>query len=318
MASRWPKLVDDDSLGGDGPSTTIDLEVVSTTAGGVAVANDGGTPGDPSDDTIDFAPDPDFFGTVTVVYEICDRDGDCDTADLIITVTPVDDFPVAVDDTETVAEDTPITIDATANDTDIDGDLDPTSVTIDSQPTNGTVVVNGYGTITYIPDADFFGTDTFTYTVCDDTGLCDVGTVTVEVLPVNDPPLAVDDEAVAQPDGTAVMDVLGNDTDSDGDDLVIEGFTQPANGTVADNGDGTLTYASDSGFTGIEAFTYTVCDPDGACDTATVTVNSTVSGPLPLTGSEIDRNAALATLLIMLGVVLTWISRRRKDDEGAA
>lgn len=140
--------------------------------------------------------------------------------------------------------------------------------------------INADGTITYVPDLNFFGTDTFTYSVCDGTGLCDVGIVTVEVLPVNDPPpLAIDDEAVVELDGTALIDVLGNDTDSDGDDLVIDSFTQPANGTVVDNGDGTLIYTPDPGFTGVDAFTYTVCDPYGACDAATVTVTSTVSGP---------------------------------------
>ena len=124
---------------------------------------------------------------------VCDPDGLCDTATVTVTVLPVDDPPVANDDAAEVAEDGAVAIDVVANDVDLDGNLDPTSVTVSTQPSNGTVSVDPVtGAITYEPDPDFTGTDIFTYEVCDTDGVCDTATVTVEVDPVDDAPEAVD------------------------------------------------------------------------------------------------------------------------------
>ena len=82
-----------------------------------------------------------------------------------------------------------MTVDVVANDTDVEGNLDPASVASASGPANGTVTNNGDGTFTYTPDTDFYGTDSFTYQVCDTGGACDTATVTIEVTPVNDPPV---------------------------------------------------------------------------------------------------------------------------------
>ena len=116
---------------------------------------------------------------------------------MTITVNDVNDAPVAVNDSGTVAEDaaTALTIDLTANDTDVDGTIDDATLTI-IQPAHGTVTDNGDGTVDYVPDANFFGTDTFTYTVQDDDGaISNIATVTVTVTAVNDAPVANDDAA---------------------------------------------------------------------------------------------------------------------------
>ena len=156
-----------------------------------------------------------------MTYEVCD-DGSpvlCDSATVTITVGPVNDPPVASDDAGTTDEDTSVTVDVVANDTDLDGSVDPATVAVTSGAGNGTTSVDPVsGEITYTPDADFAGTDSFTYEVCDDGApvLCDTAVVTVTVDPVNDPPVAGDDAASTDEETPVTIDVLFNDTDVDG------------------------------------------------------------------------------------------------------
>ena len=123
-----------------------------------------------------------------------------------------------------------------------------------SDPANGTAVDNGDGTITYTPDADFFGTDSFTYEVCDNgtPSLCDTATVTITVNPVNDAPVAGDDEASTDEDTAVTVNVVGNDSagpaNESGQTLTVGTVSDPANGTAVDNGDGTITYTPDANF----------------------------------------------------------------------
>ncbi|QAB14305.1 tandem-95 repeat protein [Hydrogenovibrio thermophilus] len=102
---------------------------------------------------------------------------------------------------------------------------------------------NGDGTFSYTPNADYNGTDSFTYTVSDGNGGTDTATVNLTVTPDNDMPVAVDDSASTTEDTALTIsaaDMLSNDSDIDGDTLSIDSFTQPANGTLVDNGDGTF------------------------------------------------------------------------------
>ncbi len=140
--------------------------------------------------------------------------------------------PVGVDDAYAVDEDGALTVNAAngllANDSDADGDTLTASVATD--PENGTLTLNADGSFTYVPDADFSGSDSFLYAVSDGTGRVAQATATITVNPLNDDPVAVDDEAIS--DGSAVtVDVLTNDTDADADMLAIATFGQGADGT---------------------------------------------------------------------------------------
>ena len=193
---------------------------------------------------------------------------------------PEEGDPDAVDDVNSGNEDTPITGNVLDNDSDPDGD--PITVTDFTQPENGTVTVNPDGTYEYIPDPDFVGTDTFTYTIDDGNGGTDEATVTITVDPVNDAPDAVNDTGSGAAGQPIMGNVLGNDTDPDGDPLTVVDFTQPDNGMVTVNPDGTYTYTPDPGYNGTDSFTYTIEDPDGGTDTATVTlaVGKVASDPI--------------------------------------
>jgi hypothetical protein len=106
--------------------------------------------------------------------------------------------------------------DVAANDSDVDGDLDPASVSVTVVPAHGSAVANGDGTVTYTPDADYHGPDAYSYEICDLESLCTTATVSVVVTGVNDPPNAASDHAAANRDGSAVVDVLSTTTDLDG------------------------------------------------------------------------------------------------------
>jgi hypothetical protein len=284
--------VDEDSsvtvgvLGNDSdPDDGLDPASVTVTG---APAN-GSTSVNP-DGSIDYTPDPDFFGSDSFTYEVCDLAGDCDTATVDITVTSVNDGPDAVDDTALVDEDDSVTIDVLDNDTDVEGAIDPSTVTVTSGPSNGSTSVNPDGSIDYTPDPDFFGVDSFTYEVCDVDGDCDTATVTVTVSSINDGPNARDDSDTVDEDSSVTVDVLGNDSDIDDglDPSTITVMSGPGNGATNVNPDGSIDYTPDPGFSGTDSFTYEVCDFAGACDTATVdiTVDSVNDPP-----DAVDDNA---------------------------
>ncbi|WP_298347007.1 Ig-like domain-containing protein, partial [uncultured Algibacter sp.] len=170
-------VLDDDNFGGDGPSTGT-ISITSGPSNGTATVNDGGTPNDPTDDTIDYTPNADYNGPDQITYEICDADGDCTTAVINITVDPVDDTPTALDDTASVDEDDTVNI-VVLDDDNFGGDGPSTgTISITSGPSNGTATVNDGGTpndptddtIDYTPNADYNGPDQITYEICDADG----------------------------------------------------------------------------------------------------------------------------------------------------
>ncbi len=247
-------------------------------------------------------------GSDTFRYRVADGQGGADTATVRVTIAGRDDAPRAVDDAETVPEDSgPTTIDARANDTDVDGG--PKTITGLTQPAHGsTVITNGGDDLTYEPDADYCNApgaepvDTFTYTL--NGG--DSATVSVTVTCADDAAVAVDDTAtVTEDDSATAVDVLGNDTDADGDAITIESVTQPDNGTVAITGVGTgLTYQPDadycntSGAEPDDTFAYTVNGGDQA--TVSVTVTCVDDGPTAVDDSATIAMDAPATTIDVL------------------
>jgi len=177
--------------------------------------------------------------------------------------------PEAKDDSATTAYETAVTIDVLANDSDEDGD----DLTIKSYttPQNGTLSSSD-GKITYTPNDGFSGEDTFEYTISDgeDDATAKV-TVTVEERS-NNAPEAKDDSATTAYETAVTIDVLANDSDEDGDDLTIESYTTPQNGTLSSS-DGKITYTPNDGFSGEDTFEYTISDGE---DDATAKVKVTV------------------------------------------
>ena len=183
--------------------------------------------------------------------------------------------PVAVDDASTTAEDSAVVIRVLDNDSDVDGDS--LSVIEVSTPSNGSVAVTGAGTtVIYTPNANFHGSDLFTYKVSDGKVVTDAATVTVIVTSVNDPPVAMGDASTTAEDRAIVIRVLDNDTDADGDALSVTAVSVPSNGRAAITSAGaTVTYTPNANTNGPDSFTYTVSDGNRGTDTGTVTVTVT-------------------------------------------
>jgi|GEM_PF-2933996 len=154
------------------------------TIGGVISGPNHGTVTDNGNGTITYTPAPDYNGQDTIIVSVCNDGINCVNDTIFITVNPVNDPPVAHGDIATTYEETPVVINVAGNDTDVDGNIDPASVTIVTAPDNGTATVDPLtGAITYIPNAGFVGNDTLTYSICD-TGTpvyCDDTTVVITV-----------------------------------------------------------------------------------------------------------------------------------------
>jgi LPXTG-motif cell wall-anchored protein len=199
-----------------------------------------------------------------------------------IIITPVNDAPVASVDTATVSEDGTVKVSVLSNDNDVEGDaLAITSVT---NPVHGTVIINEDGTISYTPDDNYNGTDSFSYTISDGHGGTSTATVNITVNAVNDAPIATTDTATVSEDGTVKISVLSNDSDVDGDTLAITSVTNPAHGTVIINEDGTISYTPFTNYNGTDSFSYTISDGHGGTNTATVNVTVNAVNDAPTVG----------------------------------
>lgn len=247
---------------------TLTATVVATTTHGTLTLNANGS--------FTYTPNANFNGTDTFTYKVNDGTADGNTATVTITVSAVQDIPVAVNDSETTAEDTPLTVVAPgllSNDTDADGDT-LTSVVVVG-PTHGNVTLNTDGSYTYTPNANFNGTDTFTYKANDGTADSNTATVTITVTPVNDLPVAGNDlfhTGVNAPLIFPAPGVITNDADTDGDTLTAAVVVGPTHGTLTLNADGSFTYTSNADFNGTDTFTYKVNDGTGDSNIATATI----------------------------------------------
>ena len=168
------------------------------------------------------------------------------------------------------------------------------------QPTSGAVEVNPDGTIDYTHDGSASSTDSFSYTVDDNEGATS-NTATVNLTidgtgGANQAPVANDDNATVTPGELIAINVLGNDSDSDGQlaPATVSLIDQPASGAVEVNPDGTIDYTHDGSASSTDSFSYTVNDNEGAISN-TATVNLTISDPSMLFISDDFNNASLGS-----------------------
>jgi len=217
---------------------------------------------------------------------------DGDSALWVPSSAPVTNPPTADPQTVITAEDTAVRITLIA--TDPDGD--PLSYFVVSGPTNG--VLSGMAPdLNYNPDGDFNGTDSFRFRVND--GLVDsleVG-VTITVTSANDDPVAVDDTAVTAEGVEVTVPVLNNDSDVDGDILIVTDVGIVANGTVVNLGDSVIC-TPDAGFIGTETFSYTISDGNGGTDSAQVEITVTNDPIREETGFVITPGSAWAVTVV--------------------
>jgi hypothetical protein len=221
-----------------------------------------------------YTPDADFNGTDTFKFTVNNGTETSAPATVTIDVNPVNDEPAADAQSVTTDEDVPVSFTLTG--TDIDGDTLSFSVT--QQPTKGTIAGTAPD-LTYTPNPDFNGTDSFEIVANDGTVDSPPAMVSVTVNPVNDAPEAADQSLVTAED--VALDLTLSATDIDGDVLTFTVTAQPSNGTLTGTG-ADLTYTPNANFYGSDAFTFKANDSSAAADTATVSIEVTAVNDSPL------------------------------------
>ncbi|EMF8822595.1 tandem-95 repeat protein [Vibrio parahaemolyticus] len=247
------------------------------------------------------SPTADWNGSETLTFTATDPSGESISQRMDFTVAPVADI---VADKATVVEDTSTVIKVLGNDT-FEGDGKVVSLDTNNGPANGTVSVNPDGSVTYTPNDNYQGTDSFTYIVTSG-GVSESTTVSVDVTPVNDAPVAKDDTAITDEDTAVTIDVLPNDNDIDGDKLSIQSASVPEAQGKVEIVDGKLVFTPAENFNGDAEITYTVTDGE-LTDAAkvTVTVNPVNDAPTikvdaveSITEDAVSTDTVVATLTV--------------------
>jgi gliding motility-associated-like protein len=277
-------------------AATVDLDTSTPGIQNTLVVADKGTFTIPTSGIVRFTPVQDVFGVTSITYTVDDNVGaTSNAARITVTVTSVNDKPVAVADATTTPENTAVTITILANDKDVDGTLDATKVDLNTAAsgiqntitvTGGTFAVNTAGVVTFTPTPGYSGKATTNYRVSDNEGAeSNAVAITVTVSSVNDAPVAKDDVATTKEDVTVTIRVLDNDDDDDGlntgsVDLnpstsgIQNTFTTTGpGGTFTVNSNGVVSFKPTENYTGTAAASYTVSDNQAVVsNVATITV----------------------------------------------
>ncbi|NVC63650.1 tandem-95 repeat protein [Vibrio sp. 05-20-BW147] len=265
--------------------------------------------------TFVYTPNANENGSDSFTYTIADSEGSVSLAATVsVNIGSVNDAPVASADTLTFDEDVTSTLDVLSNDSDIeDGAFTASSITLQDLGQGegvysfATVSVNADGTLNIVPAANVNGQHRFTYTLTDSSqAVSESATITLNIMPVNDAPVAVDNSAQLLEEGSFEVNVLGNDSDVDtGDSFDLTSVNvvdQPAHGSVSVTASGAIIYRPEENYFGEDSFTYTVADVAGAVsNVATVTMTVTPVNDAPMAQAQsqtLDEDNSLVITLV--------------------
>lgn len=300
------KVLDNDSL--PAGATTMSVTAVATPAHGTAAFGFDGT-----DWRVTYTPALNYTGSDSFTYTV--KDDKNNTATGTVNVTVTGGAGVAVTDNLTTSQDRQSTFSLLGNDVDPNngttgglyvvfvnadgvgeigdtGTLTKIGVTQSSTQAGGQVTIDSYGKGTYVPKAGYVGPDSFTYTLRDHpfNGFYSLSTATVNITVSDGTPRATADTATTASGAPVAVNVLGNDTDPNGDALIISAVSAPAHGTAVNGGGGFVIYTPAQNYSGIDNFTYTVSD---GAHTSTGVVSVTVTPAT--TGTAVAKDQALTT-----------------------
>ncbi len=237
-----------------------------------------------------FVPTPNYSGPDSFTYRASDGTTNSALTTVTVTITTVNDAPVAAGDSYAAVENTPLIVAAAgvlSNDTDSDGD--PLTAVLVVNPTHGTLSLNANGSFTYVPVTNYNGADSFTYRASDGSLNSSSVSVTLSISAVNDAPIAANDSYSTAEDtllSVSAPGVLGNDSDADGNTLSVTLLSGPTQGTLTLNANGSFTYRPATNYNGADSFTYRASDGSLNSGIATVALNVSVVNDAPLAGAD--------------------------------
>lgn len=296
----------------DGDDDALTADMASNPANGTVQLN--------ADGSFDYTPAANFAGEDSFTYVVSDG---ILTSEAVVTITvnAVNDAPIARDDAYSTVEETELGVSIAegvgANDEDVEGSA--LVFTLVDDVDNGLLVFPPDGSISYTPDANFSGTDTFTYTASDGELTSEVATVTFTVGNTNDVPTANADSYDTDEDSVleviAGVGVLFNDLDSDNDALTATLVDLPTNGIVELDASGSLTYTPAANFNGVDTFTYTVSDGTDTSEAATVTITVNPVNDAPVVADSTYETAEDSELAVSIA---DGVSTDASDAEGSS
>ena len=282
----------------DGATVILTYQIATQPANGTVSLND---------NIAIYTANADYSGNDSFAFTVTDGGGAISQPAIVnITISAVNDAPVAIATTITLAEDSTTTI--ALNGTDVDGADVVLTYQITTQPTNGTVSLNDNIAI-YTANADYSGNDSFAFTVTDGGGaISQPAIVNITISAVNDAPVAIATTITLAEDSTTTIALNG--TDVDGADVVLtyQITTQPVNGTVSLN-DNIAIYTANADYSGNDSFAFTVTDGGGAISQPAI-VNITIS-------AVNDAPVAIATTITLAEDSTTTIALNGTDVDGA-
>ncbi len=285
------ELDEDTSLSGqivagdvDGDALTFSIETPSTN-GNVSMSPNG---------LFDYTPDANFDDLDVFGVRVEDPSGAFVVVAVSLTVAPVNDAPTA--DPTSFSTDEDVALNGSLSGSDIDGDS--LNFSIGASPSHGSINVEPNGEFSYLPDANYHGSDSFTFTVSDGVLTSAYAAVSLTVNPINDAPTGNDQDFSLDEDTTLIGQLLASDLD--GDALIFSLETDASNGVVSVNADGNFEYTPNTDFDGSDLFQVRVADPSlsFAIFEVSLTVNPINDAPVALSnGFETDEDTPLVGVL---------------------
>jgi VCBS repeat-containing protein len=232
-----------------------------------------------SNGSFTYVPSANFFGNVSFTYQVCDGSNSCVTGIVSIAISNINDAPNAPNFSINTDED--VTASGTAfGITDIDNNT--LTITLSTPAQYGTFSIATSGSYSYVPNANFFGTETLIYQVCDPLGLCSNGQISILVNAIQDIPQANSESFAVIQGNTLTGNLSTNDSDGDGDALTYTASNTAQHGSFILNPNGAFSYIANTDFIGTEVITYSVCDSFGNCANSTLTIDVLTSNTPPV------------------------------------
>ena len=213
-----------------------------------------------------YTPNNKYNGTDNFTIGISDGNGGSTTVVVDIIVTPVNEAPTGIGDSQTTPENTAISGTVTGT----DGDGDQLTFSKATDPAHGIVTVSSNGSYTYTPNNKYNGLDNFTIFIADGNGGSATVAVDITVTPVNETPVGTGDSKTT-PENTAISGIVTG-TDGDGDQLTFSKATDPAHGIVTVSSNGSYTYMPSAKYNGTDNFTISISDGNGGSTTVAVDI----------------------------------------------